>query len=57
MTDTCPRCLRREIPPAAVRRREGAEACGYRCPCGHEWAVARHLDAYPQTDHPRHQAA
>jgi hypothetical protein len=47
MTDACPRCLRRDIPPAATRTRGPATVTGYRCPCGHGWATSRLNAAYP----------
>ncbi|KOT49942.1 MULTISPECIES: hypothetical protein [Streptomyces] len=47
MTDTCPNCCRRRIPPCAERRRGNGLVHGYRCPgCGHEWVTARYLPAY-----------
>ncbi|MBB4893506.1 hypothetical protein FHS39_002537 [Streptomyces olivoverticillatus] len=50
MTDSCPACVRRGIPPAATRRRGDTVVHGYRCPvCGHQWATARHLPAYIPT--------
>jgi hypothetical protein len=53
MTDACPACLRRGIPPAATARRGDRIVHGYRCPdCGHQWATTRLLSAYV---HPRRQ--
>lgn len=49
MTDTCPRCLRRGIPPAASRIRGRAVVDAYRCRCGHRWATSRDTTAYPST--------
>lgn len=47
MTDTCPNCLTRGIPPAQERRRGQHIAHGYICRCGHRWATARLIAAYP----------
>jgi hypothetical protein len=53
MTDSCPSCLTRGIPPAATARRGDRLVDGYRCPdCGHQWATARDLTSYPP--HPPH---
>lgn len=47
ITDTCPSCLRRDIPPAATKARGARLVHGYRCPgCGHTWATGRDLTAY-----------
>lgn len=55
MTDSCPACVRRAIPPAAERRRGESVVHGYRCPaCGYIWATARHLPVYTP---PRKSAA
>jgi hypothetical protein len=53
MTDTCPNCVTRGIPPAASRRRGDQIAHGYRCPdCGHQWATARDLPSYSELHRP-----
>jgi CxxC motif-containing protein len=46
MTDSCPSCVRRRIPPAAHRTRGAATVTGYRCPRGHTWATSRLTAAY-----------
>lgn len=49
LTDTCPNCLTRGIPPAAERYRGPRVAHGYICRrCGHRWATARLVAAYRQ---------
>lgn len=48
MTDSCPNCCHRGVTPVASKRRGRQIAHGYCCPaCGHRWATARHLPAYP----------
>ncbi|MFE0794705.1 hypothetical protein [Streptomyces mutabilis] len=55
MTDSCPNCCRRGIPPVAERRRDDAIVHGYECPCcGHRWATSRLLSAYSEIH--RHRA-
>lgn len=49
MTDSCPVCCRRGIPPAAEQRRGDAIVHGYLCAtCGHRWATTRHLPSYSE---------
>lgn len=47
MTDSCPRCLRRDVPPASCCRRGVETVYVYRCSCGQEWTTARMTTAYP----------
>lgn len=50
MTDSCPSCCRRGIPPVVSRGRGETVVHGYHCPaCGHAWITARHLPAYTTT--------
>jgi hypothetical protein len=46
MTDTCPSCLARGIPPAKEIRRGDQIGHGYICRCGHRWATTRSAAAY-----------
>jgi len=52
VTDSCPRCCTRDIPPAATRHRGDQILHGYRCTCGHQWATARLLPAYSELHRP-----
>lgn len=47
MTDTCPNCCHRGVPPR-TERDDGAQLrSAYRCPnCGHAWITNRLRDAY-----------
>ncbi|MGY1579191.1 hypothetical protein [Streptomyces sp. MN13] len=48
MTDTCPRCSCRGIPPRAERTDDTQTRSAYRCPdCGHAWITSRLRSAYP----------
>ncbi|MEU2924160.1 hypothetical protein ABZ636_03735 [Streptomyces sp. NPDC007251] len=48
MTDTCPRCCRRHVPPRAERTDDSQIRSAYRCPdCGHAWITSRQRAAYP----------
>ncbi|MGW2113726.1 hypothetical protein [Streptomyces zhihengii] len=49
MNDTCPACLRRDIPPAKEVRRGDQIVHGYICRCGHRWATTRSAEMYGQT--------
>lgn len=53
MTDTCPSCLTRGVPPAKEIRRGDQIAHGYICRCGHRWATTRSAAAY-EADPRRH---
>jgi len=50
-TDTCPRCLRRDVPPQIdAEDYDGNPSSSYRCPaCGHRWFT--HRTAEPEPDH------
>ncbi|MEV8548361.1 hypothetical protein AB0L04_00700 [Streptomyces glaucescens] len=48
MTDSCPRCNRRDVPPRAERTDDTQTRSAYRCPaCGHAWITSRLRSAYP----------
>jgi transposase-like protein len=48
MTDTCPRCCRRNVRPRAERTDGTQIRSAYRCPgCGHAWITSRLRSAYP----------
>jgi predicted RNA-binding Zn-ribbon protein involved in translation (DUF1610 family) len=47
MTDTCPNCCRRDVPPRAERSDDRQLRHAYRCPdCGHAWITNRLRTAY-----------
>lgn len=46
LTDSCPRCQCRGIPPVESRRRGVSVVALYRCRCGHAWITSRLVDAY-----------
>ena len=49
ITDSCPRCGRRDIRPAESARRGNSVVHGYECPgCGSMWATTRDLTAYSE---------
>lgn len=50
MTDTCPCCLARGIPPTSRRRDGEHTTAAYRCArCGHTWTTSRWTPAYRRT--------
>lgn len=52
MRDTCPRCATPGIAPASERKQGGQVIHGYACTCGHRWATARMVEAYPADEVP-----
>jgi transposase len=48
-SDTCPRCLRRDVKPAAVAEDyDGSSRSSYRCPgCGWTWLTRRAAEPEP----------
>lgn len=55
MTDSCPRCCRRDIAPATTRTRGNHLVHGYRCRCGATWVTTRDLPAYSDIHARRNQ--
>jgi hypothetical protein len=52
VTDSCPSCAARDIPPADTAHRKGRIVHGYQCRrCGHTWATVRDLAAYSDIHH------
>lgn len=50
MTDSCPNCCRRDVPPAAEHHCGESVVHACRCPaCGHHWTTSRLHTAYPDT--------
>ncbi|WP_367134526.1 MULTISPECIES: hypothetical protein [Streptomyces] len=49
MTDACPRCLRRHVPPYVdAEDYDGNLHASYRCPaCGHSWVTRRTAEPEP----------
>lgn len=49
MTDNCPACTRRNVPPVTGRTAGSRASHLYHCPgCGHVWSTNRDLGAYEQ---------